>query len=180
MVHRLALAIALAAGPALAAPGQPAPWVHDLPHGGLNCDVLVGEPDEVRYDIDFELELRPALESLCGQCHVEQSSGALSLTFNNARIDLLGDDETGAPTFQNPLRVRIKPFAPTDSFLFEKINCAVPPYGMRMPPNGTAPIALQKLVHDWIASGALMPHAPNAERLFIGNFEQIVRPGPAP
>jgi hypothetical protein len=180
MIHRLALAIAVVAGPALAAPGQRAPWVFDLPKGGLNCDSLVTVPDDARDDVHFENEVRPALENYCGQCHVNQSSGALSLTFNNARIDLIGDDETGAPTFQDPSRVRVKPFAPTESFLFEKINCAVPPYGRRMPLNGIAPVELQKLVHDWIAAGALMPDAPNAERLFIGNFEQIVRPGPAP
>lgn len=180
MIHRLALVMAVVAGPALAAPGERAPWVYDLPKGGFNCDSLVSVPDDTRYDVNFELEVRPALEGHCGQCHVNQSSGALSLTVNNARIDLIGDDETGAPTFQDPTRVRVRPFAPTDSFLFEKINCAAPPYGMRMPPNGTAPIELQKLIHDWIAGGALMPDAPNADRLFIGNFELIVRPGQAP
>lgn len=176
----LAVAFLLAAGAANAAPDLRTAHVHDLPKGGTNCDVLASVPDDARDDVNFELEIRPALESLCGDCHVDRSSGALSLTYNNARVDLIGDDETGAPTFRDPARVRVRPFAPTESFLFEKINCAAPPYGDRMPRNGKAPIEFQKLVHDWIASGALMPDAPNADRLFIGTFERIVRPAPAP
>jgi hypothetical protein len=37
---------------------------------------------------------------------------------------------------------------------------------------------LQALVYDWIASGALMPNSPGADRLFIANFESITRETP--
>lgn len=176
----LSLALLTAVGSAAAWPGEVSPWVFDIPKGGSNCSSLVTVPDDTRYDVSFEGDIRPQLEGVCQTCHLSGSSGGLNMSFNNARVNLIGDSETGAPTFQDTTRLRVKPFAPTESFLFEKINCLNPPYGGRMPPQGGDTILLQKLIHDWIAAGALMPDAPNANRLFIGNFEQIVRPGPAP
>jgi hypothetical protein len=45
-----------------------------------------------------------------------------------------------------------------------------------MPLGGSASTEFQALVYDWIASGALMPDSFGGERLFIGSFEDIVRP----
>lgn len=74
--------------------------------------------------------------------------------------------------------LRVRPFEPLASSLFLKVNCETPPFGSRMPLGGSPSPELQALIHDWIASGALMPQSPGAVRLFIGNFESIRRPQP--
>ncbi len=40
------------------------------------------------------------------------------------------------------------------SLFFNKINCASPGVGNRMPPGGHVPTALQALIYDWIEQGA--------------------------
>jgi hypothetical protein len=155
-----------------------APWVFDLPKGGTNCSSLVTVPDDTRYDVNFEADIRPQLQALCNTCHINGGSGGLNMNFTNARLNLIGANETGTPAQGNNQRLRVRPFVPTDSVLFEKLNCANPPFGGVMPPGGGDTIGLQKLIHDWIAAGALMPDSPGGERMFIGNFEPIVRPTP--
>jgi hypothetical protein len=178
--HLPMIALLFAAGTAHGGPDGRAPWVFDLPKGGSNCTPLATVPDDTRYDVDFEADIRPQLDKLCSNCHVNGASGGLNMNFNNARLNLIGASETGTPASGNGARLRVRPFVPTDSVLFEKINCATPPFGGVMPPGGGAPVLLQKLVHDWIAAGALMPGSPGGDRLSAGTFEPIVRPGPAP
>jgi hypothetical protein len=168
------------AGSAHAWPDSRAPWVFDLPTGGTNCTSLVTVPDDTRYDVSFEGDIRPQLQTFCNTCHIAGSSGGLNMSTANARLRLIGADETGTPAAGDNTRLRVRPFVPIDSVLFEKINCATPPFGGQMPPGGGDTILLQKLVHDWIAAGALMPDSPGGDRTFIGNFELIVRPAPAP
>lgn len=180
-VRPLALALFVAAsGSAHAWPDSRSPWVFDLPKGGSNCTSLVTTPDDTRYDVSFEGDIRPQLQALCNTCHINGSSGGLNMNTSNARLNLIGANETGAPAGGDNTRVRVRPFVPTDSVLFEKLNCATPPFGGVMPPGGGDTILLQKLVHDWIAAGALMPDSPGGNRTFIGNFETISRPAPAP
>lgn len=172
--------LACLAGAAHAWPDSRSPWVFDLPKGGSNCASLVTTPDDTRYDVDFEADIRPQLESFCNTCHLSGSSGGLNMNTTNARLALIGANETGTPAQGNNQRLRVRPFVPTDSVLFEKINCATPPFGGTMPPGGGDTILLQKLVHDWIAAGALMPGSPGGDRLSVGSFEPITRPAPAP
>lgn len=177
------LAFALLAslgGAAHAWPDSRLPWVFDLPKGGTNCTSLVTVPDDTNYGVSFEADIRPQLETFCNSCHIAFSSGGLNMNSTNARLALIGANETGTPASGDNTRLRVRPLVPTDSVLFEKINCANPPFGGVMPPFGGDTITLQKLVHDWIAAGALMPDSPGGDRTFIGNFESIVRPGPAP
>jgi hypothetical protein len=134
--------------------------------GFAGCVSLVTEPDDTRYDVRFEADIRPALQP-CNNCHVNNSQGQLSLTVGNARLSLIGADETGTPAVSDPGMLRVRPFVPTDSLFFLRINCTT---------HGNPSVLLQKLVHDWIAAGALMPESPGGERLFIANFEPIVRP----
>jgi hypothetical protein len=175
-----ALVLASFAGSAHAWPDSRSPWVFDLPNGGSNCTSLVSDPDDTRYDVDFEADIRPQLQTLCNTCHINGSSGGLNMNPTNARNSLIGPNETGTPAQGNNQRLRVRPFVPTDSVLFEKLNCATPPFGGVMPPGGGDTITLQKLIHDWIAAGALMPASLGGDRAFIGNFESIVRPAPAP
>lgn len=176
---RLALLVlATFAGSVHAWPDTRSPWVFDLPKGGSNCTDL-GQAD-IRYDVSFEGDIRSQLQALCNTCHINGSSGGLNMNTTNARANLIGANETGTPAQGNNQRLRVRPFVPTDSVLFEKLNCATPPFGGVMPPSGGDTIVLQRLVHDWIASGALMPDSSGGNRLFVGTFEPIVRPSPAP
>lgn len=174
------LLLATAAGSAHAWPDSRSPWVFDLPKGGSNCTSLATVPDDTRYDVDFGADILPLLEAQCESCHLMGSSGGLNMNLSNARMNLIGANETGTPASGDNARLRVRPFVPTDSVLFEKINCATPSFGTVMPiGGGTAAIELQKNIHDWIAAGALMP-AQGGDRLSVGNFESIVRPAPAP
>jgi len=172
----------LVAVPATAWPGGQSPWVFDLPKGGANCTSLISDPDDTRYDVSFEGDIRPLLEAACSGCHINGSAGGLNMSFSNARLNLIGNNETGAAAGGNNTRLRVRPFVPSDSVLFEKINCATQPSGggSPMPPGGGADPLLQKYVHDWIAAGALMPNSPGGDRISVGNFETISRPSPAP
>lgn len=150
-----------------------------LPAG---CDELPADTWPVRYDVSFEGDIRPLLEDneqACTLCH--GSSGDLSLSVANARNQLLGPNETGvasAGDLAMPPMPRVRPFEPLSSSLFVKINCDTPPFGSRMPLGRSPSPELQALIHDWIASGALMPDSPGGQRLFIGRFEDIRRPAP--
>ena len=160
----------------LALVGLPAPALGNPPEG---CDELPVITLPVRYDVSFEGDIRPRLEDSaqgCTSCH--GSFGNLSLSFANARVNLLGVNETGAPSSGDASILRIRPFEPLASSLFLKVNCEIPPFGSRMPLGGSPDAELQALIHDWIAVGALMPDAPGAVRLFIGNFESIQREQP--
>ena len=144
---------------------------------GAGCTPLPDSGDTgILYDVSFEGDIRASLNTLCLNCHINSASGGLNMNTSNARLHLIGPDEAGAPSTGSPSLLRVKPFKPLESVLFLKLNCDAPPAGSRMPLGGTAPSALQALVYDWIASGALMPDSPNGDRTFVGNFESIVRP----
>ena len=138
------------------------------------CDPLSEKDHPIRYDVSFEGDIRPFITNQCASCHGGQ--GGLSLSTANARLGLIGANERGTPSSGNSTILRVRPFEPQASALFLKLNCDIPPFGGRMPLGGTASTEFQALVHDWIAGGALMPDSFGGERLFIGNFEEIVRP----
>jgi hypothetical protein len=138
------------------------------------CDDLSAGVQPIRHDVSFEGDIRPFITKQCASCHGGQ--GGLSLSTANARNALIGANENGTPSSGNATILRVRPFEPLASSLFLKLNCDVPPFGGRMPLGGSASIEFQALVHDWIAAGALMPDSFGGQRLFIGNFESIVRP----
>lgn len=140
-----------------------------------SCDPLSAEQHPIRYDVSFEGDIRPFLvKNQCTTCHGGQAG--MSLSTASARLALIGADERGTPSTGNAAILRVRPFEPQASAFFLKVNCDLPPFGGRMPPGGGASTEFQALVHDWIASGALMPDSFGGERLFIGRFEEIVRP----
>jgi hypothetical protein len=173
------------AGTALAWPSGKSPWVFDLPQGGQGCTELPESLHPIRYDVNFDADLRPVIDASfamggCGTCHVAGSSGGMNLSTVNALASLIGTAETGTPTNSDPSLLRVRPFVPTDSVIFLKVNCATPPFGGQMPPGGGAATQFQANLHDWIASGAIMSGQSGGDRTFVGSFESITRPAPAP
>jgi hypothetical protein len=166
----LCTSAALAWGPAHELAAIPAP---------PGCEVPPESEFALRYDVSFEGDIRPLMQAQnCLGCH--GSAGGLSLSTQNVRNALLGPNETGQTSASSQAQslglLRVRPFEPYASGLLLKMSCEVPPYGARMPINGTPDRELVALIHDWIANGALMPDSINGERLFIGSFERIARP----
>lgn len=192
----LCLALLATAGHAAARPGQVLPWVFDLPKGGGNCtslDPATSGAPPVDYETTFEGTVRPLLQANnCTGCH--GGSGGFTLNTTAALPNLIVNATTGLETGRvanvqpagaaTPM-LRIKPGEPYQSSVFERINCASPPAGWpvtnawTMPIGGTASVALQAAMFDWIALGAVMPET-GGDRLFLGTFETIVRPATAP
>jgi hypothetical protein len=170
----LLLLMCLASVPAYAWPVEEIAASKSLQNLG-GCDPLSAKDHPIRYDVSFEGDIRPFIGDQCASCHGSQ--GGLSLSTANARIALIGANERGTPSSGNSTILRVRPLEPLASALFLKLNCDVPPFGGRMPLGGSAASTeFQALVHDWIAAGALMPDSFGGERLFIGSFEDIVRP----
>jgi hypothetical protein len=140
---------------------------------GDACEPLPADQQPIRYDVSFEGDIRPYIDNLCASCHGSQ--GGMSLSLGSVVDALLGSDERGQPSQGDASILRVRPFEPLASSLFLKLNCVLPPFGNPMPLGDSAPQELQALVHDWIASGALLPTS-GGSRLFIGRFESIQRP----
>jgi len=140
---------------------------------GDACESLPADQFPIRYDVSFEGDIRSYVDNLCASCHGSQ--GGMSLSLGNVVNSLLGSNERGQASQGDPAILRVRPFEPQASALFLKLNCIPPPFGDPMPLGGSAPQELQALVHDWIASGALLPNS-GGTRLFIGSFESIQRP----
>jgi hypothetical protein len=166
---------------AIAWPSAQPAWVFDLPKGGTSCALLDPGVIPIRYDVSFAADIQPQFDSLCTTCHINGSTNGFNVSASNARLSLIGANETGTPFTLNSSIFRVRPGRALESGLFLKLNCDIPPvpYGGRMPPGG-ASTELQALVHDWIASGALMPTSLNADRISLGTFEEITRPIPSP
>lgn len=122
------------------------------------CAALGAVP--VREGAEYYADLAPLLAEHCGGCHITLSLGGFNLADDQARLALLGADESGAAAGYPGWR-RVVPGDPAASLVFLRVNCAnagtpgaiIPP----MPPGAVpAPLALQAMVHDWIAAGAIM------------------------
>ena len=104
-------------------------------------------------------------QSSCTQnCHIGSAPSAdLDLSSQLISIYFLVSQDSS----QNPLLKRVVPGNARSSLFFQKINCATPDVGGRMPPGGHVPIELQALIYDWIEQGAYgeNPNDP-AERDF--------------
>jgi hypothetical protein len=84
-------------------------------------------------------------------CHLgSNASGQLDLSLSNISIYfLVGQDSSQSQTVK-----RVEAGNAKASLLFQKINCASPSVGGRMPPGGSVSPALQALIYDWIERGA--------------------------
>ena len=141
-----------------------------------DCDSLATEP--VRTDVDFETEVQPFLtgsattSAFCTGCHTSLSRGGFNVLPENVRESMLGADEQGAASINFPTWRRVVPGQPRASLVFQRVHCNDGPG--RMPPgaaNGDAEfIRFQALLHDWIATGAIMD---TTDRRSMDSFESI-------
>jgi hypothetical protein len=98
-------------------------------------------------------------------CHIgSDAAGQLDLSSPNISIYfLLSQDSSQSTQIQ-----RVTAGDAKRSLFFQKINCASPFVGSRMPPGGNLPADLQALIYDWIEQGGYgeNPNDP-ANRDFI-------------
>lgn len=140
--------------------GMPAPWrAADAAQG---CDSLAGAP--IAFGVDWQTDIKPIFNEKfstgrCTSCHnAAQLDGGLDLT------------DFGIDAIYKIVPAIVEPGRPRESLLFLKVNCDVPPVGVRMPLAGL-PLTLEEqiLIHDWIAQGALgdLPDEPPIPRQFL-------------
>lgn len=149
----------------------PLPWELAVLPPPTSCDSIANEPISVH--LTWEGDIQGIVDNVCESCHINNSSGNLSLRFDVVRNNLLGPNETGQQANGYPDYKRVVPGDPISSLLFRKLNCdnPTPPLnGGRMPATGALPTDFQALIHDWIALGAIFAQG---DRSFVGNFETI-------
>lgn len=99
-------------------------------------------------------------------CHIGSAPSAdLDLSSRAFSIYFL----VGQPSSQDSEVPLVDPGNPKGSLLLQKVNCAQPSVGARMPLGDVhIPIELQGLIYDWIAQGAYgeSPEDP-IERIFL-------------
>ena len=120
---------------------------------GTDCDDLRGLP--ILFGVDWQTEVKPILQARCVGCHgLGQQPDFSDLPDVDAIYKLVG--------------THVEPGRPLQSRLFDKINCAQPLSGQRMPMSGE-PLSIneQALVFDWIAQGALGEPGPPIDRDFL-------------
>ncbi len=125
--------------------------MHGAANAATDCDSAVGFP--IYQNIEWTtLYDTLTTESSCTQnCHNGTSpAGDLNLSSQNLAIYFL----VGQPSSQNPNVQRVIPGDPQNSLLFQKVACAGPDVGSRMPPGGHLPLQWQAMVYDWIEQGA--------------------------
>jgi hypothetical protein len=125
----------------------PALWIAcsaSVHAGSFECDNLRG--GTINIAVDWEKEIKPILRTdlggRCTGCHM------------GSRFPDLTD--TGVDAIYKLVNFYALPGRPLDSGLFDKVNCATPALGDRMPLDGM-PLTLdqQALIYDWIEQGAL-------------------------
>jgi hypothetical protein len=164
----------LIAGLFLIIPGAGA---HPLPERAEGCDSIAEVPP--RPEVDFLVDIQPQLALRCASCHTEISAGGFSVLAGQIKSTWLGEEESGAPSGFPGFR-RVVPARPRDSLVFLRVHCenAGGPDNIipRMPPGDRIEIALQALIHDWIANGAILRGATpgtRTDRQFMADFEPL-------
>jgi hypothetical protein len=117
-----------------------------------NCDRLDGIP--IIHGVQWsEVWQALAEQANCTQnCHLgSQPAGDLDLSSERLAVYFLVEQ----PSAQAAGLLRVEPGRPQRSLLYQKVACAEPDVGSRMPLGGHLPLELQALIHDWIAQGAL-------------------------
>jgi len=96
-------------------------------------------------------EIQDIFDKRCVECHEgDAAPNALNL-IDTRSYNLLFDEASQ----EVPNLKRVKPGNAEQSYLFQKINQAVPKSGTRMPVGFTLPVAEQVAIRDWINQGAL-------------------------
>jgi hypothetical protein len=127
------------------------------------CDSLDAIP--VTYQISYQAGIQGLFNANCTECHEgDTPAGGMDLSGGVSWSNLVWHESS-----QNALFTRVIPNAPELSLLFNKINCATPGLGHRMPLFRT-PLTLdqQALIYDWIKGGAPVT---SLDVLFRGEFE---------
>jgi PKD repeat protein len=108
-------------------------------------DNLSGIP--VTPNVSFS-SVQAIFSNSCIGCHTANTSnnGGLDLTSGNAFAEL-----NNQPSIFVPGLKLVDPGNPNRSYLFEKINRAIPQQGTRMRPSDAMSLANQALIRDWIA-----------------------------
>lgn len=130
-----------------------------------DCDSISSIP--ITWNIDYTSDIQAIFNNRCSNCHVKsggEPSAGLDLD-PGASWDAL----VNAPSQEQLGRLLVVPGQPLDSVMFEKINCATPNAGMRMPRGRTSlPLTEQALIFDWIMLGAPLGQT---DFIFLGGFE---------
>jgi hypothetical protein len=115
------------------------------------CDSIASIP--ITWNIDYSLDIQEVFNNRCSNCHVDHGGSPMGDLDLDPEFSY--DNLVNGPSNEQPGRFLVVPGQPLDSVLFEKINCEVPNFGMRMP-RGRAPLPLteQALIFDWIMLGA--------------------------
>jgi hypothetical protein len=113
------------------------------------CDNLAGGTINFRVQWPEVWTALNEMSSCTDNCHIgSEPSGNLDLS--SVRFSQLYLVEQFAQ--QGTVKL-VDPGFPERSLLFNKVNCASPGFGGRMPPGGHMPAALQALIFDWIEQG---------------------------
>lgn len=139
------------------------------------CDDLMGRP--MKFGVDWQTEVKAIINEVlfptgrCTSCHNPGDfAGALDLS------------DAGVDALNKILGIQVIAGDPTVSLLFEKVNCALPAQGNRMPLGGNAlTIDEQELIYDWIWEGAYgeNPKDPlNRDFIYRDGTESIRKPFP--
>jgi mono/diheme cytochrome c family protein len=126
---------------------------------------LSGTGDRISDTTYFTNQVQPIFTSRCVTCHKSGGSGyaatGLDLSTGNAYLNLLGSG-TGKASSEVPATLRVKSGDADNSFLYQKINLAVPASGGRMPLDGTVLSSEQiAIIKTWIQNGAHGPEGIN-------------------
>jgi len=144
------------------------PAAHLAQAGGSGCDDLAAIAETP--SVDYSSQIQSIWAVRCANCHYNHGgtpSAGLDLNQGESWFSL-----HLAPSQQLQNTRLAVPGDVDASYLFEKINCASPRAGLRMPRGRTAlPLAEQALIRDWIRQGAL-----DAPALFADGFEGAATP----
>jgi hypothetical protein len=84
-------------------------------------------------------------------CHVGATAAAdMDFSSQNLAVYFLVQQ----PSSQSNTQLRVNAGDAKASLLYQKLGCATPNVGTRMPPGGHVSVSLQALIYDWIDSGA--------------------------
>lgn len=129
------------------------------------CDSIASIP--ITWNIDYTNDIQAIFNNRCSNCHVK--SGGNPEAGLNLDPGASWDALVNAPSQEQLGRLLVVPGQPLASVMFEKINCATPNAGMRMPRGRAAlPLSEQALIYDWIMLGAPIGQT---DVIFLDGFE---------
>jgi hypothetical protein len=140
--------------------------------GGAGCDPL-DDLDPGAAPVSYE-DVQAVFSANCVSCHGGSDPNAgLRLTPGDSYDALVG-----VPSREVPGELLVEPGLVEASFLLEKVSCARPQAGVRMPVGSALDSEAQAVIFAWVAQGAPPSTAPGG-RAAPGSLagEVVVRPG---